>query len=161
MQQTHFWYFVFSWDWLALSHFGGAASRKGNHAQLSVVVLGLFRQVCVSRDGVIVMMMLSEVGQRPLRVSINIKFQRNNNTRNLRTIFVYLHTHIYSRIERNSPRKAVWERHNSQAMPFSSLNSKDHQEKEPSREAREASMGIGLEICLLFRSSFVLMLKAG
>lgn len=125
-----------------------------------VVVLGLFRQVCVSRDGVIVMM-LSEVGQRPLRVSINIKFQRNNNMRNLRTIFVYLHTHVYSRIEGNSPRKAVWERHNSQAIPFSSLNSKDHQEKEPSREAREASVGIGLEICLIFRSSFVRMLKAG
>lgn len=89
-----------------MSHFGGAASRKGNHAQLSVVVLGLFRQVCVSRDGVIVMM-LSEVGQRPLCVSINTKFQRNNNMRNLRTIFVYLHTHVYSRIEGNSPRKAV------------------------------------------------------
>lgn len=69
--------------------------------------------------------------------------------RTLRTDAVYLYTHIYSQTERSSPRRASQNMYNSEAIPLSSLNSKEQQAKEPSREA---NMSVGLETYLVFKA---------
>lgn len=105
--------------------------------------------------------MLSEVGQRPPCALINIKLWRNKKMGNLRTTSIY--SHIHTRILSNSKepphrtlRKAVQSRRKSQAMPFYSLISKEHQHKEPSRGATTDAI---LEICFAFKSRIVPILK--
>ena len=83
-----------------------------------------------------------------------------NNMRNLRTTSIYSHTHTYSLTVKNHPTtppvKAVQNRRKSQAMPFYSLISKEHQHKEPSREATTDAV---LENCFAFKSRIVPILK--